>query len=65
MAFGDSYSVTHDHTLTVAASGVLELQACDDRQCFPPKSIPLTWKFKFIAPDRQRSPVDLRREFEP
>jgi peroxiredoxin len=49
----------------VGASGVLELQACDDRQCFPPKSIPLTWKFKFIAPDRQRSPVDLRREFEP
>ncbi len=47
------------------AIGVLELQACDDRQCFPPKSIPLTWKFKFIAPDRQRSPVDLRREFEP
>jgi hypothetical protein len=41
------------------------MQACDDRQCFPPKSIPLEWKFKFIVPDRQRSPVDLRREFEP
>lgn len=49
----------------ISASGVLEMQACDDRQCFPPKSIPLAWKFKFIAPDRQRSPVDLRREFEP
>ena len=49
----------------ITASGSLEMQACDDRQCFPPKSIPLAWKFKFIAPDRQRSPVDLRREFEP
>lgn len=49
----------------VTASGTLEMQTCDDRRCFPPKSIPLAWKFKFIAPDRQRSPVDLRREFEP
>lgn len=49
----------------ITASGVVEMQACDERQCFPPKSIPLAWKFKFIAPDRQRSPVDLRREFEP
>lgn len=49
----------------LSASGTLEMQACDNRQCFPPKSIPLSWKFRFIAPDRQRSPVDLRREFEP
>jgi peroxiredoxin len=49
----------------ITASGVLDMQACDDRQCFPPKSILLAWKFNFIAPDRQRSPVDLRREFEP
>jgi peroxiredoxin len=49
----------------IAASGVLEMQTCNEHQCFPPKSIPLEWTFKFIAPDRQRSPVDLRREFEP
>jgi hypothetical protein len=54
-----------DNQSQVSASGVLEMQACNDRQCFPPKSVRLVWKFKFIAPDRQRSPVDLRREFEP
>ena len=54
-----------DSQSQLSASGTLEMQVCDNRQCFPPKSIPLSWKFKFIAPDRQRSPVDLRREFEP
>jgi peroxiredoxin len=49
----------------ISASGVLEMQTCDERQCFPPRSIPLAWKFRFIAADRQRSPADLRREFEP
>ena len=49
----------------VGAAGVLEMQSCDERQCYPPRSIPLAWKFKFIAPDRQRSPAELRREFEP
>jgi hypothetical protein len=45
--------------------GSLRLQACSERECFPPETVPLEWTLQFDAPDLQRSPVDLRREFEP
>ena len=43
----------------------LLMQACSDRECYPPESIPIDWTLRFDAPDLERSPVDLRREFEP
>lgn len=49
----------------VTATGRLSYQACDDRQCFPPVSVPLTWKFRFLPPDRRRVPDEFWREFEP
>ena len=28
---------------TIAVSGTLDFQACDDKVCFVPESVPLTW----------------------
>ena len=46
----------------IATTGVLKVQACTDRECFPPESIPLEWKLNFTPPDRERVPLNLRRE---
>jgi hypothetical protein len=48
----------------LTATGKLSFQACNERQCYPPQSIPLEWKFKFIPPDPERTKPELRREFE-
>lgn len=48
----------------LAVVGTLQFQACDDVQCFPPRSVPMHWEFKFIPPDRKRVPVELWRVFE-
>jgi hypothetical protein len=39
-------------TLTIA--GTLEYQACDDKVCFTPQSVPLTWTIGLRALDRER-----------
>ena len=57
-------SVCLDSASRVKASGVVAFQACDERQCFPPQSIPLDWHFHFLPPDPERAPPELRREFE-
>jgi peroxiredoxin len=54
-----------DSQSRVTASGVLTYQACDEGQCFPPKSIPVNWNFQFLPMDRQRVAPEIRREFEP
>jgi hypothetical protein len=53
-----------DSNSKVHASGSLQVQVCDVRECYPPQSIPLEWKFDFLPPDRKRSPVQLWRVFE-
>lgn len=53
-----------DSESRVKARGTLSFQSCDQRQCFPPESIPVAWEFHFVAPDLERSPPELRREFE-
>ena len=45
----------------LAIRGALRYQACDDRQCFPPVSVPIEWKFRFESHDGQRAPQELRR----
>jgi peroxiredoxin len=54
-----------DPTSHITASGVLRFQACDEQQCYPPQTLPLHWKFDYVPLDRQRSPDELKREFEP
>jgi hypothetical protein len=34
--------------------GVLQYQACDDKICFSPQTVPLTWTVKIRELDRER-----------
>jgi peroxiredoxin len=58
-------NVCLDANSRVKATGAVSFQACDERQCYPPQSVPVEWKFRFLPPDMQRASPDLRREFEP
>ena len=53
-----------DPSSHIKASGALMFQACDEQRCYPPQTVRPQWKFLFFPPDRQRSPDDLKREFE-
>jgi len=46
----------------VILKGSLKYQACDDRECYPPQTIPLEWRFHFEGLDRERAPADLQRK---
>ena len=41
--------------------GSLNYQACDDKICYLPESVPLEWTLDFEQHDRQRAPEALRR----
>ena len=58
-------NVCLDSNSRVKALGVVSFQACDERQCYPPQSVPVEWKFHFVPPDMVRASPELRREFEP
>jgi hypothetical protein len=40
------------HSLTI--KGTLSYQACDDRICFSPQSVPLAWTVSVRPVDRER-----------
>lgn len=42
--------------------GSLQYQACDDKECFIPQTVPLEWRFHFEGLDRERAPADLQRK---
>jgi DsbC/DsbD-like thiol-disulfide interchange protein len=42
-------------TSTVTISGVLNYQACDDKSCFTPQTVPLTWTVSLRELDRERA----------
>ena len=42
--------------------GSLRYQACDDRTCFIPQTVPLEWRFKYEGLDRQRVPTELQHK---
>ena len=39
---------------TLTLTGVFEYQACDDKVCFAPESIPISWTIRIIPLDRER-----------
>jgi len=41
--------------------GTFKYQACSDRLCYPPETVPLTWTFTFEAHDSERVPAELRK----
>ena len=43
-------------------SGTLRYQACDDRMCYIPQEMPLTWTFQMEGMDRQRVAPELQRK---
>jgi len=45
--------------LTIA--GEFRYQACNDRVCFPPETVPVTWKLAVESHDRERVPKDMQR----
>ena len=45
-----------------SVEGSFRYQACDDKQCFIPETIPLKWVFKFEPHDSQRVPEELQRK---
>jgi hypothetical protein len=42
--------------------GTFRYQACDDRACYIPQTVPLEWRFKYEGLDRTRVPVDLQHK---
>ena len=50
-----------DSAGNLTVEGTLKYQACDDRQCFLPATIPLKWTFSFQGLDRTRVPAELQR----
>jgi hypothetical protein len=42
--------------------GSLRYQACDDRVCYIPQNLPVTWTLQFQDLDRQRVPAELQRK---
>ena len=41
--------------------GSFRYQACDDKVCYLPRTLPLEWRLEFEAHDRTRGPEELRR----
>ncbi|MGH9614795.1 MAG: redoxin domain-containing protein [Bryobacteraceae bacterium] len=46
----------------LAISGTFRYQACDDRICYIPQTLPLEWTFQVTPHDRTRAPSELRRK---
>jgi DsbC/DsbD-like thiol-disulfide interchange protein len=47
---------------TLPISGKLEYQACDDKICYLPSSVPVQWQLQVLPLDRQRAPEDIRHK---
>ena len=45
----------------LTVTGSFRYQACNDNVCFPPESVPLTWKLIIESHDRERVPKELQR----
>ena len=42
--------------------GSFRYQACDDRECYIPETVPIEWRFQFQGMERERVPVELQRK---
>ena len=50
----DGSAALKDVTM-ITITGTFEYQACDDKVCFPPQSIPLSWSIGVKPLDRERA----------
>jgi DsbC/DsbD-like thiol-disulfide interchange protein len=44
--------------------GALKYQACNDRECFIPQTVPLKWTFQVEMHDHDRPPAELQRKMQ-
>jgi hypothetical protein len=42
--------------------GTLKYQACDDKLCYPPETVPVRWSLQVEGHDRERAPAELQRK---
>jgi hypothetical protein len=42
--------------------GALKYQACDDKLCYPPETVPVRWTLQVEGHDRERAPAELQRK---
>ena len=42
--------------------GALKYQACDDKLCYPPETVPLRWSLQVEGHDRERAPAELQHK---
>jgi AhpC/TSA family/Disulphide bond corrector protein DsbC len=47
---------------TISINGELKYQACDDRVCYPPTSVPVMWSLQVLPLDLKRSPEEIRHK---
>lgn len=52
--------LTADGTLVL--KGTFRYQACDDKKCYLPETVPVEWRFHFSGLERERVPADLQRK---
>ncbi len=50
---------------TLAITGQLDYQVCSDRVCYPPATLPVSWKLQLVPLDRERVPEELRPKPKP
>jgi len=48
----------------IVIEGKLRYQACDDRLCYIPQTVPLKWTLQYEPHDTQRVPPELRRNVQ-
>ena len=42
--------------------GALKYQACDDKVCYPPETVPVRWSLQVEGHDRERAPAELQHK---
>jgi AhpC/TSA family/Disulphide bond corrector protein DsbC len=47
---------------TLTVEGSFRHQACDEKECFPPQTVPLKWTFQIAPLDGKRAPAELQRK---
>jgi hypothetical protein len=46
----------------LTVEGSLRYQVCDDKECYPPATLPLKWVLQYESLDRQRVPAEMQRK---
>lgn len=62
LAQEDKLKPAVDSTGHLTVEGSLRYQACDDRVCYIPQTLPLKWTFRYQPLDRVRAPAALQRK---